>query len=71
MDDLLVGRIDLKADRKTQTLIVRSAHWEPQRPRDAVERLAAVVQQAADWRGLTSIVVDDWGDAAADLRRVF
>jgi uncharacterized protein YcaQ len=71
MDDLLVGRIDLKADRKTQTLIVRSAHWELQRPRDAVERLAAVVQQAADWRGLTSIVVDDWGDAAADLRRVF
>ena len=71
MDDALVGRIDLKADRKAKTLIVRSAHWESGRPTDAVERLADVVRRAAAWRGLTSIVIEDWGDAAADLRRVF
>lgn len=71
MDDALVGRIDLKADRKAKTLIVRSAHWERRRPPDAVERLADVVRRAAAWRGLTSIVIEDWGDAAADLRRVF
>jgi len=71
MDDALVGRIDLKADRKTRTLIVRSAHWEPRRPAGAVERLADVVRRAAAWRGHTSIVIEDWGDAAADLRRVF
>jgi uncharacterized protein len=71
MDDALVGRIDLKADRKTKTLIVRSAHWEPHRPTDAVDRLAEVVRRAANWRGLSSIIVEDWGDAAADLRSVF
>lgn len=70
MNDALVGRIDLKADRKARTLIVRSAHWEPNRPTDATERLAGVVRQAAAWRGLESIVVEEWGDAAAALRRV-
>ena len=70
LGDSLAGRIDLKADRKTKTLIVKSAHWEPKRPSDSIERLAAIVRKAAAWRGLESIVVDDWGDAAADLRRV-
>jgi uncharacterized protein YcaQ len=71
MDDALVGRIDLKADRKTRTLIVKSAHWEPTRPTDAADRLSEVVRRAAAWRGLENIVVDDWGDAAAELRRIF
>lgn len=70
MDDALVGRIDLKADRKAKTLIVRSAHWEAERPTNAIERLADVVRQAATWRGLESISVEDWGDAAADLKRI-
>lgn len=71
MDDALVGRADLKADRKTRTLIVKSAHWEPKRPKNAADRLAEVVRRAADWRGLENIVVDDWGDAATELRRIF
>lgn len=71
MNDMLVGRIDLKADRKASTLIVRSAHWEPKRPKDAVDRLAAILRDAAAWRDLDTIVVEEWGDAAADLRRVF
>jgi len=71
MDDALVGRIDLKADRKNRTLIVKSAHWEPTRPADAADRLSEVVRRAAAWRGLENIVVDDWGDAAADLRQMF
>ena len=71
MDDALVGRIDLKADRKTRTLIVKSAHWETERPKDAADRLSDVVRRAAAWRGLENIVVDDWGDATADLRRIF
>ena len=71
MDDALVGRADLKADRKTRTLIVKSAHWEPKRPKNAAERLAEVVRRAAAWRGLENIVVDDWGDAATELRRIF
>jgi uncharacterized protein YcaQ len=71
MNDFLVGRTDLKADRKSKTLIVRSAHWEPKRPADAVERLAGNLREAATWRGLENIVVEDWGDAAADLRKIF
>jgi uncharacterized protein YcaQ len=70
MDDSLVARVDLKADRKTRTLIVRSAHWEERRPTDGVKRLMAVVRDAAHWRGLENIVVEDWGDASRDLRRV-
>ena len=69
MDESLVARVDLKADRKNRTLIVRSAHWEPERPSDGIERLSAVVRNAAAWRGLDTIVVEDWGDAARDLRR--
>ncbi|MBJ7433001.1 MAG: YcaQ family DNA glycosylase [Microbacteriaceae bacterium] len=71
MDETLVGRIDLKADRKNRTLIVKSAHWEPTRPSDAADRLSVVVRRAAAWRGLENISVDDWGDAAAELRRIF
>lgn len=71
MDESLVARIDLKADRKARTLIVKSAHWEAHRPADSVERLAQAVRDAAQWRGLDRIVVDDWGDASADLRTVF
>ncbi|MEN9740404.1 MAG: hypothetical protein RLZ72_670 [Actinomycetota bacterium] len=71
MNDALVGRIDLKADRKAKNLIVKSAHWESKRPAEAVERLAEVVRNAAAWRGLDTVTVDDWGDAAADLRKVF
>lgn len=71
MGDSLVGRIDLKADRKTKTLIVKSAHWESRKPADAVDRLAEVVRRAAAWRGLDTVVVESWGDAADDLARVF
>lgn len=70
MDESLVARIDLKADRKARTLIVKSAHWQQTRPGDSTERLAQVVRDAAQWRGLEHIVVDDWGDASTDLRSV-
>lgn len=70
MGDALVGRVDLKADRKARTLIVKSAHWEAKRPSDAPERLATIVRRAAAWRNLENITVDDWGDAAADLRKI-
>ncbi len=69
MDDALVARVDLKADRKSRTLIVKSAHWEQRRPTDAAERLARCIREAAEWRGLDRIVVDDWGDATTDLRK--
>jgi uncharacterized protein YcaQ len=62
--DDIVGRVDLKADRPTSTLLVQSAWWERERPADAAERLADELRAAAEWQGLESISVSTWGDAA-------
>ena len=70
MDEQLVARVDLKADRKTRTLFVKSAHWERERPTNARDRLVDAVRDAAEWRGLESITVEEWGDASAELRDV-
>ncbi|MFB9645225.1 winged helix-turn-helix domain-containing protein [Microbacterium terregens] len=65
--DDIVGRVDLKADRSASTLLVQSAWWEPGRPPDAAERLAAVLRDAARWQGLDAVSVSRWGDATDDL----
>ncbi len=64
LDDALVGRVDLKADRAASILRVQSAWWEAERPAGAAERLADVLREAAAWQGLSEISVSDWGDAA-------
>jgi uncharacterized protein YcaQ len=68
--DDLVGRVDLKADRATSTLLVQSAWWEHGRPRDAAARLADELRAAAAWQGLEAISVSRWGDAVEDLADV-
>lgn len=68
--DDIVGRIDLKADRASSTLLVQSAWWEHGRPADAAARLADEVRAAARWQGLESISVSHWGDATDDLAGV-
>ncbi|MCB1298177.1 MAG: YcaQ family DNA glycosylase [Microthrixaceae bacterium] len=65
----LVGRVDLKADRRTSTLLAQSAWWEPDAPPGAGERLGAVLREAAAWRGLESVSIGHRGDAADDLAR--
>ncbi|MFV0374772.1 winged helix-turn-helix domain-containing protein [Microbacterium sp.] len=68
MDDALVGRVDLKADRRRSTLLVQSAWWEPgARPADAGERLAAHLRDAGRWQQLAEVSVGRWGDAADEL----
>lgn len=67
--DDVVGRVDLKADRQASRLLVQSAWWEHGAPPHAAERLAAELRLAADWRGLETISVAGWGDAADDLAR--
>ena len=52
--DDIVGRVDLKADRRTSTLLVQSAWWEHGRPADAAARLADELRAAARWQGLES-----------------
>lgn len=65
--DEVVGRVDLKADRANSTLMVQSAWWEPRRPPDAPERVAAELERAAGWQRLENISVSRWGDAVDDL----
>lgn len=70
IDDDLVGRIDLKADRAASTLLVQSAWWEHGRPADAAPRLAEQLELAARWQGLESVSISRWGDAVDDLAAV-
>lgn len=70
VDDDVVGRVDLKADRATSRLLVQSAWWEHGRPPHAAERLADELRLAARWQGLESISVGRWGDAADELAGV-
>ncbi|HEX4978381.1 MAG TPA: crosslink repair DNA glycosylase YcaQ family protein [Nocardioides sp.] len=68
LEDRLVGRVDLKADRQAGTLVVRSAYAEPDSPDPAPEELAEELGDLAGWLGLTDVLVEDRGDLAAALR---
>ena len=67
LEDRLVGRVDLKADRSTGTLVVRGAFREPDAPDATPEELADELAQVAEWLGLSAVVVEDRGDLAAPL----
>jgi uncharacterized protein len=70
LGDTLAARVDLKADRKTGTLVVQSAFSEPGRkPKEVAGALAAALGEMASWLGLERIEVRDRGDLSATLRR--
>ncbi|MEP6478669.1 MAG: crosslink repair DNA glycosylase YcaQ family protein, partial [Rhodoglobus sp.] len=62
-DDALVARIDLKTDRQNSALRVQSA-WREAGALPDVERIAQLLRETAAWQGMSSIVVQDWGDLA-------
>ncbi len=66
--DRIAARVDLKAERATETLRVQSAWWEPQaRPAEDAPRIAEELRLAAAWQRLAHLSVSHWGDASDDL----
>jgi uncharacterized protein len=63
----LVGRVDLKSDRKAGVLIVKGAFAEPHAPEETADELAAELQSLAGWLGLDSVLVEARGDLAPAL----
>jgi uncharacterized protein len=68
LDDRLVARVDLKADRKAGVLLVPGAWAEPgQAPGMVADRLAPVLVEVAEWLGLDTIAAPEQGDLAGAL----
>lgn len=68
----LVGRVDLKSDRKAKALLVQSAWHEPWLTAAKVKSVGAALHktllEAARWQGLEQIQVVDKGNLAAALK---
>jgi uncharacterized protein YcaQ len=58
LDDQIVGRVDLKADRKRGTLLVKGAFAEPGAPARTADELGEELERLADWLGLGRIEPD-------------
>ena len=63
----IVGRVDLKADRKDGVVRVLGAYAEPGAPEETADELAAELSELAGWLGLTGVVVEPRGDLAEAL----
>jgi uncharacterized protein YcaQ len=63
----LVGRVDLKSDRKDGVLIVKGAYAEAGAPEETAEELAAELLSLAGWLGLGDVRVEARGDLAPAL----
>ncbi|WP_240770203.1 crosslink repair DNA glycosylase YcaQ family protein [Nocardioides sp. GY 10127] len=72
LDDELVARVDLKADRRAEggLLLVRSAWAEDGAPAATAPALAAELRRVADWLGLADVLVEPRGDLAPALSAV-
>jgi hypothetical protein len=66
IDEALVGRIDLKSDRQAGVLLVQSA-WREAGASVDLDRVTALLREAAAWQGLERVEVVGRGDLSADL----
>jgi uncharacterized protein len=70
LDGRLVGRVDLKADRAGDALLVLGAFAESGQSHDRVaDGLAAELQSMASWLGLANVSIGKRGDLAPALAR--
>jgi uncharacterized protein YcaQ len=67
LGDRIVGRVDLKADRRDGTLRVLGSFAEPTAPDDTAAELAEELRALADWLGLDHVDVAPNGDLASAL----
>jgi uncharacterized protein YcaQ len=70
--DQLVGRVDLKSDRREGVLRVQHAHVEPEFAGDAAAlaaRVAPLLAEAAEWQGLGEVAIAPEGTWADRLSR--
>jgi hypothetical protein len=67
LDDRLVARVDLKADRAAGALRVHGAFAEPSAPPQTASELASELARMAGWLGLDDVAVADRGDLAVAL----
>jgi uncharacterized protein YcaQ len=57
LDDRIVARVDLKADRQASRLIAHRIHLEPGAPGDTIERLTTELRRMADWLALDELAL--------------
>jgi len=59
LDEALVGRVDLKADRQAGVLRAHRVTLEAAAPAETVERLTIELDRMAAWLGLASVSIGE------------